>query len=92
MPQIIIGIFGFLLIVIALIFLLISLDFALGTWPFYPPALSWAVHGFVVAFLLRVVAAYPEPAPDPRVPIGALILLGVWVLITAVNTVPHISL
>ncbi|GEM_PF-5262597 len=92
MPHIIIGILGFMLVVLAMIVLLISLDFALGTWPFSPPAFSWALHGFVIGFLLRVAAAYPEPAPDPRIPIGASALLGVWVLVTALNTLPHLSL
>jgi len=61
--------------------LLAGLDWLLGTWPLSPPALSWALHGFVIGFLLRLAAAHPELVPDPGFRVIAFALIPAWGLI-----------
>jgi hypothetical protein len=91
MPQIIAGFVAFMLLSLAAAVVLMTLDVVFGTWPLYPPAFSWAIHGFVIGFLLRLAAAYPEPLPDPDVRAMAFVLLAAWAVITALGSAVYLS-
>lgn len=65
--------------------LIAGLDGLLGTWPLSPPALSWALHGFVIGFLLRLAAAHPELVPDPGFRVIAFALIPAYGLLMALT-------
>jgi hypothetical protein len=64
-----------------------GLDLMLGTWPLHPPALSWAIHGFVIGVLVSLATTPTDLVPNPALRVGSGLLLLAWALLTFVGAV-----